>query len=334
MTLLRWRAAVGCALAGGSLLAAGGLPVRAAGPTPLIEYRFNTQTANQVANEGSLADAPVTMYTAAGVATSLLGADGSGVSGQPGDRALDLTAAPGMGNLGGSGPYADAGDVDGVDGLTSFTLSGWFRTPAGVPGSGGATLLADTTSSAGFRLAFTATGQLSLYVNSATPASITGSLYSATDRWVFFAVSYGSQSVAGSTNNVKFYAGDATTPVALVGQGTVGAGNVASNSNPLRIGNSGTNTSPGTSRPFDGLLDDIRIYGATGSADGMVSLADLDAQRQFDLGLTVEIPEPGTLPLVATVGAPVLIVAVLSRRRRRRAPGRAPSRADASRGRG
>ena len=95
--------------------------------TPLVEYKFN-ETGTTAANTGSLAAADnLTLQAIGGAAADLHTADALGVSGKPGDRALDLTGAPQMG-AGGAGPLAATPmGANPIQTQNQFTVSGWFK---------------------------------------------------------------------------------------------------------------------------------------------------------------------------------------------------------------
>ena len=76
----------------------------------------------------------------------------------------------------------------------------------------------------------------------------------------------------------------------------------------LAIGNDGNDTS--FRRPFDGYLDNMRIWGDTTGNSGALTLAQLEAVRALDVS---PIPEPSAFAFIAGLGALVLAA---SRRRR------------------
>ncbi len=216
-----------------------------------------------------------------GGAADLHGGAGSGVSGSPSDRALDNTASDG---IIGASRGQHAADFDPIDALAAFTLSGWFKLPDTATESIGRqdALIENGTISVlddpgGYRLrggAVANSGTLELRVN--RDFSIESSAaYTEIGEFVYFAVSYDG---SGGTGNVKFYKGTTTETVTLVDTLTLNAGVVLDEAIPLSLGV--TQTSGLTVNPFNGLLDNVRIDSS------IVSLAQLEARRLVDLGLT------------------------------------------------
>lgn len=258
--------------------------------TPIIEYTFNNTSSTTLTSSGSTA-----------ASATLTGTFGSGVSGQAGDYAFDNSASTGMGNLGTGGSVQLGSNV--TTGLTSFTLQGWFK--SGTALSNAARLIDgfNTVTTSGLQLrADAATNSLVLGVDGQSATSAAS--YGTTNSWVFFAATY--DSVA---NAVKFYIGDTTTSVTQVGSTLsfgINPGAVDAPANNIAIGNL-----PGTnSRPYDGLLDDIRLFGTTSGSSGALSLSELETIRSLDAA----VPEPASFALM-TMGGVVLLLGQLKRRR-------------------
>ncbi|MDR1279396.1 MAG: LamG domain-containing protein [Opitutaceae bacterium] len=282
-------------------------------PAPLLEFLFNeasgtTTTGTTTTGTGSGSTGTVATYQdSTGAAASLHSADTFGVSGQAGDYAFDNTASTGMGSAG-TGGRVYAGNVATAQGLTSFTLQGWFYSDTQI--NGAARLLDDQSGGAqGFGLrADNNAGRLVLTVNSTSSAASAAS-YTQTNQWVFFAVTYdGSQ----TSSNVNFYIGTTTSGVSLVGTHTLNAGQSQANLLPLVIGNStgSNNASNINNRPFDGYLDNIRVYGSVNDNTGVLGIAQLEAIRSSDV---TPVPEPVTTALLG--GAGMLLIAVIMRRK-------------------
>jgi hypothetical protein len=261
--------------------------------TLLLSYGFddapNSATA---APGGSLAGSAPALGI---VGPAFIGPNGSGVSGTPSDRALDNRAATGMGGTVNSsgGRATHTSDFDGIDGLLKFTVSGWFKTDSTAPVGGNAILVANRSGVAGFDVHGdpNAAGNLILARDN---FSVTSPGFGATQQWVNFAVTFDG-TILQPGPNVFFYAGGINSPLALVGSGTAtnGSGNdpVSNETMPLSIG---SRVLFGTvdADPFDGLLDDVRIY------DSVQPLAALESQRSLDAG---SVPEPSAL-LLAVFG--------------------------------
>ncbi|WP_186774934.1 choice-of-anchor Q domain-containing protein [Allorhodopirellula solitaria] len=254
---------------------------------PLLAYLFDERGTSAPAS-GSAATPggePSLLLTAnGGLPADLRAADGSGVSGRPGDFAFDNTNSTGITN---ASHAQNAVDFDAIDALSAFTLSGWFMLPESATESIGRqdALIENGTISindapGGFRLrggAVANAGTLELRVN--RDRSIESSrVYTEIGEYVYFAVSYDG---TRSTDNVKFYKGTTTGGVTLVDTLTLDAGVVEQENVPLSIGV--TRTSGLTINPFNGLLDEIRIDGS------VVSISELEARRFGATGLDVAI---------------------------------------------
>jgi hypothetical protein len=265
----------------------------------ILGYQFNDPTGSPTATaDGSAAgSAPALNIVTPGV----IGADGSGVSGLPGDRAFNNSAATSMGGtINSSGGRAThASDFEAIDGLLKFTIAGWFKTASTTPIGGNAVLFDNRTGISGVRVHGdpNVPGSLTLAVDNGSNSS-TG--FSTTEEWVNFAVTYDG-TILQPGPNVFFYAGGINTPLSLVGSGTNtnGSGNdpATNDTNALSIGSRvlfGTSDAD----PFDGLIDNIRVW------NEIVPLADLNAARVTDTGV---VPEPASLSLlVASAGLLVL----------------------------
>jgi hypothetical protein len=294
-------------LATGSASVFAAVPV----PAPLLEFRFNeasgTTTTSTGTGTGTGSTATVATYQdSTGAAASLRSADMFGVSGQAGDYAFDNTASTGMGSAG-TGGRVYVGNVTTAQDLTSFTLQGWFYSDTQI--NGVARLLDDNSGGLqGFGLrADSNAGRLVLTVNSTS--AISAASYTQTNQWVFFAVTYdGSQ----TSSNVNFYIGTTTSGVSLVGTHTINAGLSQGNLLPLVIGNStgSNNASNINNRPFDGYLDNIRVYGSATDNTGVLGITQLEAIRSSDV---TPVPEPVTTALLG--GAGMLSIAVIMKRK-------------------
>jgi hypothetical protein len=270
--------------------------------TLLLEYEFN-DSGTTTTSTGSLPTV-ATMVNSGTTPTDLHGAAGSGVSGQSWDLAFNNTASTGMGSAG-TGGGVSVGDLDAVDGLSSFTLQGWFNSSTAI---GGVARLFEKNAGAGtsgFVLrADTTAGQLVLQVDNIAVTS--SAAFGATNEWTFFAVSYDGTL---TTNNVNFYLGDTTDAVSLVGTYTLNSGVVNANSVPIVLGNNTSLTGFTNIRPYDGYLDNMRVYGETTGAGGVLTLSQLEAVRAADL-----VPEPTVSMLLIGAG----LVTVVFRRRHNR----------------
>lgn len=271
-------------LAAAVLAALMGNPANAA---HLLGYNFN-ETGTSAAADGSAATAgspTLNLIGNNGSPADLHAGPGSGVSGASGDRAFDNTGSTGI-LTASRGQHA--ADFNAIDGLTKFTLGGWFKLPSTATESIGrqAALFENGTISvldplAGFRLrggAAANSGTLALRVNRDFEVE-SSAAYTEIGQWVNFAVTYDGTK---ATNNVQFYKGTTTSPLTLVSMRSLNAGPTAQDAIPLTVGT--TPTSGLTFNSFNGLLDNLRIW------DSVVPLAGLEAVRQGDVG----VPEPAT----------------------------------------
>jgi hypothetical protein len=256
-------------------------------PFPLVRYDFN-ETGNTPGSSGS-ERRPLETRNDAGTNVELHTAGGNGVSGLSGDRAFDGSGASDHGSVASAatnGFRADQSDYAPLDGLAQFTISGWFRTETTATLAGKTPRLVinhDGESGAngdGFNLQFFSDfdGDLKLEIDDTTGGGVnsTGTAYAAKQKWVFFAVSYDGNT---TTNNVKFYrgfrndteagGGAGSADVVLVTTASLDRGPVDAESVGLVVGNRA-----GGDRPFDGLLDEIRIDA------GLMDAATLEPVRE------------------------------------------------------
>jgi hypothetical protein len=273
----------------GSCLLLAASPARAA---LLLEYKFNETGINTSAASTGTITTAVTMRNSSGGATDLHSDDMTGVSGAVGDRAFNNTASTGMGSAG-TGGRADQADLAAIDGLASFTLSGWFKSGTAITNF--AKLIHNMNEAASPKTGFQLTasgGALILEVDgSGGTTSQSLASYGATNAWVFFAATYD-----GGTGNVEFYTGTTAASVTQVGSDltiTGSPGTVDDETIGLTIGNRG-----GADRPYDGSLDNIRIH------SGVLTSTELETFRATDVS---PVPEPASVGLLASLGAGLLL---------------------------
>lgn len=270
----------------------------------ILAYQFNDAPGSLVAAPiGSAAGSAPAMNI---VGPAVIGGNGSGITGLPGDRAFNNSAATSMGGTvnssGGRGTHA--ADFEPIDGFLKFTVSGWFKTASTAKIGANAVLVDNRLGIAGFRIHGdpNTPGKLVLAVDNGSTSSFG---FDATQEWVYFAITYdGTLPQPGP--NVFFYAGGLTDPVVLVGSGTNtnGSGNdpVSNETSPLSIG-SRVLFGATDGDPFDGFIDEIRIF------DEIVPQIALETTRQVNIGA----PEPSTLVISLLGGASLLAL----RRRKR-----------------
>ncbi|MDP0496264.1 MAG: LamG-like jellyroll fold domain-containing protein [Verrucomicrobiota bacterium JB024] len=292
----------------------------AQGQTLMYEYSFNdAANATYTTSTGSTsATADFTNYVTEGstdrTSYNLFGSSTSGVSGQAGDYAFDNSISTEMGGSGAingtgagyGGLGLASGTATGFNGLTSFTISGWYKANS-LP-SNYARLIEIGSSSTSTSVLFqgnsgsSATNlRLGTNVGGATAnLEVNNAMLLAVDSWVFFAFA-----VDGVNGTITLYAGTDSAAVTQLGSADITAGTVYVGGDSLAIGNS---MGSGNQRPFDGLMDNVRVWGSSTDASGALSLSTLESVRSGDV-----IPEPSTY--AGLFGAAVVCLVLLRRRR-------------------
>jgi Concanavalin A-like lectin/glucanases superfamily/PEP-CTERM motif len=261
--------------------------------TPILQYQFNdsgTTTASTGSNTTSAT------FELASTPTDLHSAAGQGVSGSPGDLAFNNTSATAMGGTGGTAVLS--APVTAIESLDSFTLVGWFKTDGSEVIGSSARLFAQSASGGlGFALTGDSTtpGKLDLSLNGTAISSAAS--YTASSQWEFFAVTYDGTITSA---NVKFYIGSTVNSVSLVSTVSLNKGTEADPNVDLAIG--GTTTGTAT---FDGLLDDMSIYGSSTDNTGVLTQSQLETIRFDDL---TAVPEPSTIFFLAAGGVALCVL--------------------------
>jgi len=277
----------------------------------MLVYNFNGTNSSTASNAGSLSGATLTYHNASNTVGNMYSGAGTGVSGNANDNALDNTSASGMGTIGNSmaGASTTSRSVS-IGTLGSFTIAGWYNAST-TPGSNAKLFELSQDSSHFVTLYTESSTRIALSINGTSTNSFSTAGYSGTGSWIFFAASYNGTS---STNNLRFYIGDANPTSSLVLSGTrsLASGEVAlTGAIGVGVGN-GYYNNGAANRPFDGLMDDVSFYGAgTGSAAGALSMSQIN-----DLRLAA-IPEPGTAMLL--MGGLAFTILRLRRRQSSRA---------------
>jgi len=270
----------------------------------LFDLDFNSYsnpgTNNRVQSTGAAGGTfELRRSTTAGSAASLLTTTangvGGGVSGRADDQSFNETAATGMGT-GYTGPvaYNVANTMSGVAAQTSVTIAAWFKTDS-------------TTSITSARLFETgnismnsaASGEITFSVNGANSV-LSSAAYGATQEWVFVAATFDGSIASG--NNVNFYIGGLDREVSLVSSARMNQSNWAglpalTSGGGIRIGNVGNNT-----RPFDGYLDNVQLYGETSGGGGALG------RDQLELLRLSQIPEPSTSAALVLGGVGTMLL--------------------------
>ena len=230
--------------------------------TPALDFTFQDAPGTTTASSGSTA-VSLTMFNAAGVATDLHGATGSGVNGPAnGRRALDFTSAPNYG--GANGPYANVINSSALNfgAITKFTVTEWFKEDAFQPpvngllgrmfilGDGAAATDVNAANTIGMKWQQPNQWNVSIGTGNPTATAIFPSNLP-TNTWLFMAIVY-------DGTNVYIYQGTDTSTAKLISTtsapgltetiGTAGTGG-------LYIGNRNTHQ-----RAFAGWIDEFQFY--------------------------------------------------------------------------
>ncbi len=235
----------------------------------LLEYAFDAAGIPQ--SSGGTAGVDLLLGDAAAQPLDVTGRSFPGVRGA-GDRYLDLVTHPGA--------YGQhAGDVDDIDGLTTFTLSGWINTDS--ISQSGSRLVDNFDNTNGFRLVGQPSGALRLVVdqlNTTTPAN-----FIEAGQWIFFAITYDG---ASTTNNVLIYKGKRESAITVpYHTGTINAGPVGNDFVRFTVGKDRSLAG----NAFIGRYDNIRLH------RGVLDAAEIDALRAADVENYVEPPVLGAV---------------------------------------
>jgi hypothetical protein len=181
------------------------------------------------------------------------------------------------------------GDLESLQRLTSFTITGWLNCRSFEVGPGGNRIvhMAETLGSkSGLDLVIEKNGTLVLGVNAypdGSPARSSEGAVSADpdagkENWRFFAVTY---DATLDTDNVKFYLGDSQRTVTLDHAATYRQGRLGPRTGPLAIGSFGPAMRDHYSnRMFRGLIDDVRVFGSINEGAGALPLEQISGLQQ------------------------------------------------------
>jgi hypothetical protein len=242
----------------------------------IAEYRFNdTAGGTSAVNIGS-AGGNATLTGAA-----VISSNGLGVSGLAGDRAMDNTAVQmGVNPSDPGGRATQSLTIDSNSKSGTFVL--WFNADSN-PLATNARLIGDSPRQ---QILFAPDGlQLQGFGLGARTAP-TANISSLNDpgEWVFLAITF---DAIATSNNINVYSGSTTGAVSLISTLTDDTQVAFTTTETLSIAGSTSDTF----RPFEGYLDNVRIYAAN-DASGALGLTDLESLRQLDV-----IPEPASTGL-------------------------------------
>jgi hypothetical protein len=291
-------------LASVALLTAGALHAA----TPIMEVNFNDANG----------DASLANYGSAAGTGSFVGVTPPSYSG----TYAPVNAGGYSGSFTGvADSYANFGSISSMNGLSSFTITGWVN-PASTQTNTNARLLVykgNLTQSSGIDLFISGAGSasqnLALGVDGTLSYAGANLPVLASNSWTFFAVSYDGTK---TSNNLIFYVGDANNAVSsyttTLNAGAVGV--VAGQQ--LTIGGCEVNSTPSTpsstTRNYAGLLDDISVYGSASDATGVLTEMEINAIRLTNDA--PNIPEAGSTSLLVGLLAVGSVIMMRARRRR------------------
>lgn len=236
----------------------------------LLEWKFDEESGEVAESSGTAGSAPLAMKNDR-MSVSLFTPDAGGASGKPGDRAFELSGATGMGanNPPYNGPVGmvkpNTEGLSALGGLESLTITGWLKPASAVTGAArivvGKTFSVQAGSSGELQFAVIPDSGQPIHVNSAPR-------YTEVGMWMFFAITYDG---TRTMDNVSFYVGATGAGLELICTGSIDGGKLPPFSGGLEIGNSSAGV-----RPFQGMIDDLAIYGAENGADGALPQAKIE----------------------------------------------------------
>ena len=298
-----------------------------ADPTPVLQYTFNETGPVAVGTGSTAVDLPMSKWNGSTwVTNDNHGAAGTGVSGLAGDRAYYDTSLSYI-NLGNQdshfmGGFSGSHPLESVENLTALTIQGWFRTPAGQPlGIGESTLIGNmgfSENHGGWKLATRGdtqpdhVGRLSFFTgavdftNNFAIRVVSDPVFTETDQWVFFAMTY---TPGENFGQVDYYKGTTSSAVTTAGTNftdTLTNGAIKHSDSGFYIGNGGNESSQWyQGRAFNGKLDNMRVYNT------VLTPSEIESLRQADLAPS--LPGPTAAPAMVsgnfntnTVGAPIV----------------------------
>ena len=248
-------------------------------PKPIVEYNFNG-TGTEVVSTG-IYEFPLKLVTAKGD-TDLHSRAGMGVSGEPNDRAFDNSKASRMGQRGtGYGRAVSQEKWLDVIGFQQFlTIQGWFK--AENPFDAGA-VLSVVPGVFDVRHTSNVQGVMRFMTYHKTLVNVTSPpVYNRVGEWVFYAITWDGSK---TKDNVKFYLGSTREAVRLISTGSLDVPMEYDNNSHLFLGDTNVGD-PNTNfiRPFDGYIDNVRVFGSDKDTTGILSLEQLEQIRTGDLG--------------------------------------------------
>ena len=251
-------------------------------PNPIIELLFNENSTRAAANTGKSASGfSSAVLSNTSPSWSLNTPPGGGMSSI--DFGTDLS----------TNYFVDiVGPVTPLMNLTSFTVTAWINCRSNAMGSGGNRVVSwqYNGTAKGADIVFNNSGSAANYGSlrmsigewpDSTPAVSNFNRVSCNStapysNWQFIAITYDSTK---ATNHVSFYFGNTTTEAALDVSRTYARGALGIDIKDFTVGHFNADTrvlsSAANNRMFRGLIDQVRVFGATSGSSGALSLSEI-----------------------------------------------------------
>ena len=218
------------------------------------------------------------------------------------------TASLNLNGVNGTSHYVSAGNPAKLNNLTNFTLVTWLNLRGDPAGNDRLIDKLSTGGGFGWKIVAPSSGSLNsgnfrpaLHVNSNSGEADATVNISASNQWIFLAVTY-------DGGNVKFYSGATNLAVAQLGSSVSFARGIVTNTpNDLRVGSTPAATADRTPPAW---FDDVRVYGAALSAGQLeaVRLENTSATPAFTVQPQSQTADAGStvsFTALATGSAPL-----------------------------
>ena len=166
------------------------------------------------------------------------------------------------------------GHLDDLDGIKQLTITAWIRLTGNFSSGQGESIASDWVNPNGFVLYVSGInnadrGKMKTIIDDHTYAGFSDTVVPQ-DQWTFVALTYDGGLTA---NNCIYYQGDGST-ISADGTNSINKGVINANGIPFQIGNADY-----ADRPFQGLIDNVRIYKLALSVDNLKTVMMMsDAQ--------------------------------------------------------
>jgi hypothetical protein len=231
-----------------------------------------------------------------------IGADGSGVSGKPGDKSYvaDLSTL----TAGAKGPSAEClGNEIPVQNLDELTVTAWYKSRGGIKSDAtlfdavGTTLIWDSRGFWTLRIGTKPGGDAKWFYWFTTNDTPPLGSWANPGKWTFFAAVW---KRAGS--KVTFYQGSGSAASVVAVERTRPETVEPLSENPKYVRAIGNRQDSAKDRPFDGNIDDVRFFAKALDADAIEKIRQADLNNEPVDSLSS--PEPAPSPTPASTNAP------------------------------